>query len=151
MATARQDRQIGQFLYTVQQLPATRSLRLLHRLGKVLGPGLTQAASLGSVGSLANADVGVIVSGIAGILQTSAEDEVVGIVRDLLGTTFVTQNGQMVELAPLMDLHFQGNLLDLFKVVAFALEVNYGDFFGGLLAGGRAKLAAAAPSPNPSA
>jgi hypothetical protein len=147
MGTASQEKVIGEFAYTVQQLPATRSLKLLHRLGKVAGMGLTQLASSGFE-EITKADAGPVIAAVAAILRDTEPDETVGIIKELLVSSYAVGRDGKVDLGtPAFDNHFQGHLGDLFQVVAFALEVNYADFFGGLFAKlGAAKRAAKAPS-----
>lgn len=147
MSTTARSKDIDGFSYTVQQLPATRSIRLLHRLGKLVGPGFTELASTGNLRSLSGADVSILIMGIVGILKESNEDALMAVIKELLVGT-VAIPGPVDVTGPQFETHFQGRLLALFELLAFALEVNYGSFFGGLaLALGQGASASTSPTP----
>jgi hypothetical protein len=115
--------------YTFCQLPPKKSLKLLTRLVRIVGPSV--GAAMGG-----HADISVvlgqeinfekIVSAICGRLD---ENEVESIVDDLLSQ--VIHNGQG-EVSKKFDVIFGGRLPHLFKVVGEALRVEYGDFLAGM-------------------
>jgi hypothetical protein len=131
MSTATLERDIDGRRYAVTQLPAMRALRLLNRLGRIAGPalvGLVEGAS---------APPGALGLAAEGVFERLSDEELEALVKELLSSARV--DGK--ELLPQFDLHFQGRMGTLFRVLSFALEANYGGFFGDLVAAGRAMQA----------
>jgi len=115
--------------YTFCQLPPKQSLKLLTRILKIIGPALGGVVSGGNVESILELDIdlGMIVSQLCNRLD---ENDIEYIVDMLLSQVLHSGKG---DLSRVFDEHFGGRLPHLFKVVAAALEVEYGDFFGGKL------------------
>lgn len=107
--------------YTVQMspLPAFVALEQFTSLTALLGP---------SVMSLLGKDE-ALAAALAASVRSVKPADVSGLVRALLATTHITINGATVPVLPVFDTEFQGKLLTVFKIAAFAIEVNYGDFF----------------------
>jgi hypothetical protein len=121
-------RDIGGLTFAVSQLPARRALEMFGRLGKALGPAAFEAMARGaSVDPDSNAlDLAVsIAPALGSIFSRLPEGELTAITEALLEPA--TCNG--VAIKPQLDLLFQGKILLLLKVLAFAVEVNYRDFF----------------------
>ena len=117
--------------YSVTQLPAMRALRLLARLGKVVGPALAS-------GMEAN------VSAAAGLLfERLDEAEMEYLVKQLLQGVVVAEDGKQRDMLVGFDVAYGGAMLvEVFEVLRFALEVQFGPTFAVLLA----KLGAQAPA-----
>ena len=115
--------------YTFCQLPARKNMKLLTRILKIVGPALGGAVSGGDVESIMDLDIdpGAIISQLCSRLD---ENEVEYIIDSLLSQVLCAGKG---EVSKVFDQHFGGRLPHMFKVVAAALEVEYGDFFGGKL------------------
>jgi hypothetical protein len=144
MARRNQEREIGGAVWAVTQFPAGEGLGLLTRLLKLLGPALGALAKGGGTaedgaGGREEALTGLIVSGL---LQQLDEKETVALVKRLLADT--RKDG--VEILPIFDTEFMGDYANLFRVLGFVLEVNYGGFFSGIGRGARKE----APAPSPS-
>ena len=60
------------------------------------------------------------------------EDIVLDTIDELLSDVSYVSGDQYQNLAGSFELHFQGNIFHLFKVVKKVLEVNYSDFLSGL-------------------
>lgn len=131
MGRKSQTRDFGDGLVvTVSQLPATRAFKLFPRLVKVLGPaGKMLAGAAG--GGLARMDVSEFFDGLTGVAERLPPDVLLSLTQEILATAELTKNGRKGELLPMIDTAFQGRIKDLFRVIAFALEVNYGDFLDG--------------------
>lgn len=116
--------------YSVTQLPARRALRLQAKLMKLLGP----AASTIFVasGDLDTADQAIpkAVSALAAQLDDKTFDQL--ILELLQGQA--RKNGKEIT-ENVLDMEFSGNLNELYLLLIFVLEVNFGDFFreGGIL------------------
>jgi hypothetical protein len=145
MAINTQERTIDGRTYTVQQLPARKALKTLNRLGKVFGPALAQAAT--AVGSSAKLDIAAIdvakLGGAVEALFANLEDADL----DHFVQTFLESS--LVDGAPLyaqLDVVFMGKIDGLLKLLAFAVEVNFGNFMRGL--GGAVRQLAPAKVPT---
>lgn len=123
-----QTRQIGARTYAVSQLPARRALEMFGRLGKALGPAAFEAVARGGQvdpESDAMELVGALAPALGTVFARLPPGELSAIADELLEPA--TCDG--VPVKPQLDLLFQGQILELLKVLAFAVEVNYADFF----------------------
>jgi hypothetical protein len=118
--------------YTFCQLPAKKSLKLLTRLTRIVGPSLGAAlgtSSEGAVGIKAmldrHLDLGAVVAALCDRLE---ENEVEAIVDTLLSQVIHAGQG---EVSQKFDVLFAGRLPHLFKVLGAALQLEYGDFLAG--------------------
>lgn len=129
MGLKSEDRQIGDYNYTVTQLGAVKGsevmVRLANVLGKVVSKGSNLKEALASVASsLAPADLQFLC--------------------DAMATRTLVSGGEYkgpVELPRVFDMHFAGKYLEMLRWLSFALEVNFGGFFRGI--GERAEAALA--------
>lgn len=130
---------LGDLTYTTTQFPAMRSVQLLTRLAKVAGPVLAALA-----GAQPTDDISVHAPKLAGALAGLEPVEASSLVADVLMCTAVAvpdaAGGRRIEFtsATNIDLVFSGRLGDLFKILMWVIEVNYGDFSVG-----------SAPQPTP--
>lgn len=133
----------------VTQLTAMKSLRMFHRLATAVGPAFGEL--MGALGGRKNAldaelDPRALGLAVSKLCMSVSADDLESITRELLETARVHINGQQGRLMDQFELLFQGKLPTLFKVLAFALQVNYGSFSVALPA-----LAAAASKASDSA
>lgn len=153
MARQSKELALGGFLYTVQQLPATRAYKLLHRLARALAPAAARAAGASqglTVASLLGVDVSSLAPALESVFDRLSEEQLDAVLKDLFAGALVTGEDVMsphLEKREVFDDHFAGNLGRMFKVAAFALKVNYDDFFGLLVSA----IASAAPTTQPAA
>lgn len=125
MAIQSDKRTIGEHTYRVTQLTALKGRALFTRLVRFLGP--AAAGALGSRRGLGALDKGALMSDLA----TRVTDEELGYFCDVLGecTEIIGASGKAERLdRELFDVHFAGRMLDMFKWLQFALEVNFADF-----------------------
>jgi hypothetical protein len=150
MAVKSDTRTIGEHTYRVTQLTALKSRALFVRLVKLLGPAVVTV--IGSGVNVNRAQLG----GLLSELFTRLSDDELAYFCNVLGacTEVLGPGGAVVIDSPAMiDVHFAGRLLDMFKWLRFALEVQFSDF----LSAAKATLAAGstaqgtAPSASPSA
>lgn len=122
---------IGDLEITVTQFPALKSFSLLARLGKVIAPALGKVQGL-----TLESDVSALGPALAELFSRLDEADASALVRDVLASSHAVYDGKLVPLdrAETIDLVFSGRMRLLLEVLRFALEVNYGDFFGGALA-----------------
>lgn len=118
--------------YTATKLPAMRALKLLARLGRVAGP---------SAALLTDGDANIDAAARA-LFDRLGEDELELLVRGLLESV-------RVEGRPVLtgfDTEYAGKLDEVFQLVKFALEVQFGGFFAALSAAIKGSPAAASKS-----
>jgi hypothetical protein len=123
---------IGNNEYMVTQLPARRALRLQAKLVKLLGPSAALMIANASKDP-ENAD-DCLPQAVTLIVNQLDEKTFDQLVIEMLQQT--RKNGmELNEKA--VDSEFAGNLNELFLVLQYVLEVNFGDFFqeGGILKG----------------
>lgn len=118
---APQSRLIDGVTYTLTPLPAWHALEVLQGLLKVAGPLIGGAAAGGDAGA----------KSFGAAFQTNPA-EVAALLRRLLEPAQYAGARGPEPLLPVFDVHFQGRLLSMFKLAAFAVEVNFGDFFAEL-------------------
>jgi hypothetical protein len=118
--------QLNGHTFNVTQLPAMRALKLFQRLGKTAGPAL--AHGLASAATMVNdeePDLSGLAVAVGMLFDRLSESEVEGLTRELLASA--TYDGSSMVMSN-FDALFQGELPSLFKLLAFALEVNFGNF-----------------------
>lgn len=117
--------------FTVTQLPAMRSVLLLHKLAKAAGPGILKA--LGG-GGLLQQDVGGLSDAVASAFDRFSGADLESLVRELFETTTVTlPEGRTAPLMPVFNEVLAGKPGTVLKALRFALSVNYSDFWGAAL------------------
>lgn len=122
--------------YTITTLPPTMALKLLTRLVKLIGEPMSML-----YGDSEAKVASVLPKAVNALAMRLNEDEVLGLTQELLkGVLYRGQNIQF-------ELHFQGRLGHLFKVLGATLEVQYGDFLGVMLAAGGSPQASTALNP----
>lgn len=134
MTIERKEIQIGERRFAVTQLPAMRSLKMATRLGRLFGPTLAQLATASpNPAALSELNVSALSPAIATFFDKLDEKEIESLTRDLLASAQIEDGGKWVELfgaSPTFDHYMSGAPLDAFKLLYFAVEANYHDFFG---------------------
>lgn len=134
MQSHSQKKVINEKTYEVFMLSATAGLDTFLDLARIAGPAVgifLKGAGLKDLKSVGDLDLDKIDFEKMAIHLFKAEEKetITTIVAKLVEKTFV--DGK--PLAPIYDMHFQGKIGELFKWLAFAMEVNFGDFFGDFL------------------
>lgn len=150
MGIETKEKTIGDHAFQVTQLPATKARKLLTRLFKLAGPsvgkaleglgktlkqpGVQKKEGEGLTINLRDLDLSKLSDAITLLAQNVFEDDFEYVVAALL-------EGERVRIQidgkwPVLtlessDLIFAGKLDQMFKLIAFALEVNFAGFFGG--------------------
>ena len=116
MPLEAQSREIDGKTYTVSPFVGEESVKIWTRLVKLLGP---------SFGSWSDVGMGAAVTKLCELLD---ENDFSAFVIRLLKST--RQNGTLID-RNVFNVVFAGELAHLFNVLAFVVEVNYGDFYKG--------------------
>ncbi len=134
---------IGDKEYSVAPLPARRGIRLFVKWGGMLGPSMAKLSDPKIRKADTTSDAfSAVLAGLFGNLEDgpleSALDELMATVSEC-DKPFTPER---------YNVEFAGNLLGLCKVVAFALEAQFGDFWKAFATMGAAE-AKAAQTPSP--
>lgn len=134
-------------------LPARRAARLLARLMRHIGPALSQLRGV-DLANVKDADLADFGPAIAQLFNSISADEFDSLSAEILvGCTITMTDGEgkpkLYDLSKpaAVDAAFTGELKLMFRVMAFSLGTNFGNFFDGLgRSAGAAEPAAVAPS-----
>lgn len=144
-----EERAIGDCTYRVTQLTSEPARRLFVRLFNVLGPSIGQLTGAVKSGSA------ILDADLSGVFATLARDltpdELEAVIKVLCDNKTIAydHDGKWPKLDKKdFDFHFTGEVGKMFKVLAFAIEVNYRDFLGEI--GGLFRAQQAAPATSAS-
>lgn len=128
-------RVIGGHTVTSTQLPSTRSFGLLTKLGKILSPVVGELGPLfdakAGLAGLLTQDVSKIGPALTALFGHLADEDLGKLQSEIFAHTRVMRDGRLLELRDpnIVDLVFGADLKALLGALAFAIEVNYRDFF----------------------
>ncbi len=148
MARKTESRDIDGLGFSVTQLPGMRAQKMLPRLGKILGPAVAKLGGMAK--GLGGLDVGALGDAAEALFSTLTPEEYESLTRELLETAQVTQEGKTAPLMRQYDDVMAGRVMTGVKLLAFALEVNFGDFLPVILASANAARVPQSASPTPS-
>lgn len=157
MSQDTKEKKIGGYDVRVTQHPARPAARLLAKVGRVIAPGLSKLGKLASVKDLKPEDVELEDLGpaVAALFEAIDDDQVDALIAEIFKHTIIVLPDEAGQLRAFdlskgddIDRAFTGRLSLMFACLKYALEVNFGSFFGanGVLAA----IAAAAPKAIPS-
>lgn len=114
--------------YKIEQFPATKSLRILTTLTKILGEPLSMAFALAKNEGMNDEKEAEILGKAVGTLCAKLdEDQVIHLVKELVASCLKGEGAKIQ-----FETEFQGKIGHLFKLLKAILEVQYGDFLGEL-------------------
>lgn len=155
MALEMQTRKIDERDVNCTPHKARAGARLLARLVRHVGPALSKLRGI-DVKNIKDADIADFGPAVSGLFETLTPDEFDSLSVEILSRCSIAMPDDRGQLK-LHDLSkpagiddaFSGELKLMFKVMAFALEVNFGNFFDGFGRSDDADPGAAAvPSPS---
>lgn len=135
--------------YGVYMLPPKLARKMLVRIFQVLAP------SAGEMFSRESEEVATVIGPVLSSLADKLSDDDLDWMMSELAKVSTAEVAPSKEpfLEPLFDVHFRGRIAHMLKWFAFALEVQFSDFFDGSeggLSGLLATIKAALASPSPS-
>ena len=149
--TDLQTRTIAGVKYGVYMLPPRLARKMLVRIFQVIAP---------SAGEAFKREGQEILDAFGPVLATLADrlndDDLEWMMGELAKVSTVeVEPGKAPQLDKIFDIHFRGRIGQMFKWFAFAVEVQYADFWSGSEGGlngllAMAKAAMASPSPSTS-
>jgi len=123
------EKEIDGATYAVTQMTARKALRMKAKLMRIFGPSLAQLflpSNDKAMDGMAFSK-GEAVKSLQALAMQLDDDTFEKLIMEVL--VGVRKNGMELN-EQIIDLEFAGDLLSLFKVVWFVLEVNYASFFG---------------------
>ena len=150
MGCETKTRKIGERQWTVTQMPATQSLLIQAQLAPILASvgGDLYRVSKGGGQAIVEA-----LGAAAGAIQAHLPpDKFLQLAKDLTENGLVQVEGRTIGSTNSFDAVFSGDdMVDLYRVIWFVLEVNYAGFFGalgltGVMERAKAKMAEGAQS-----
>ncbi len=123
-------KEINGHTYTVTPFPGRRAFKVKAKLLKKLGPGLASMLGAAKGDSLIDTDIdgAALGKGVETLFANlGSPEEMMQLVEELLAMT--RRDGKEITPA-VIDLEYQGNLSEMYRGLAFVLEVNFADFFG---------------------
>jgi hypothetical protein len=124
VAISTKEKQIGEYVYQYRDMDAHGAGRFLVRLGKIFGASFEGLFKKG-LDVEGGAALG---SAVRALFDTLTEDEYDYIKGKLLGQLEVRLEKGFVPLAGIFGIHFADKLEEMFDVLWFALETQYGPF-----------------------
>lgn len=143
MAKETTIRKIGDYEYVCTQFPPRKALRVLRRAIKFIGkPIALMFQDVDKTKDMMDQDISpeLIGSALAELGGAMGDDELYEFFIDICENVVISKGPQGLMTgqlkSALFDTHFKGpeGLGRMFKVITFALEVNYKDFLGDVLA-----------------
>lgn len=117
--------EIGGVEYSLGQIPAMKSWKLMTRLLKIVGGPLANAAN-GKSDDLLDMDVGQI---IGPLVENLDSPDAESIVKELLKYAWVNVDGQSKQVDTIADTHFAGRIGDMVELIIEQVKFQYSDVF----------------------
>lgn len=123
-------KEVDSHTYSFSKYGAKESLKVLTRLTRIIGEplaiGMAAASGKKSGKSLLDTEIDpdIIGKAVRALVDRLDEDEVMGLIEKLTSVG-VLCDGKKINF----DVHYNGKLPHLFKVLWAAIEVQYGNFF----------------------
>lgn len=138
MACKTESKQIGDHEYSVTQWPAEKSMLMKFRLAKAFGASLatimgtaSQTPSKGKKNTDQD-DAKALSEGLSTLFQNNSPEELVALMKNCV--VGVACDGKRITETSFNELFSGDDLLEVYKVFIFVLQVNYANLFKGQLA-----------------
>jgi hypothetical protein len=125
----QETRFIDDIQITTVQFAAMRGFTILGKLAKTIGPAISVLSGVDP-----ETDIISIAPALASALKDLDPEAATVLAAEVLSGTTATINNQPVPLNSDVNINlvFGGKLMTMFRTLAFALGVNYSDFFSGI-------------------
>ena len=132
MGCRTESKMIGEREYSVTQWPATRSMLFKMKLIKTFGATLAIIVGQSSDSkNKPNDDAKALSKGLSVLFETNSPEDVVTLMKDsIIG---VACNGTKITSSSFDELFSGDDLLEVYKVFIFILQVNYSNLMKGQL------------------
>lgn len=141
---------VGGLKFQLAMVPAMQSLEVLPRVLALVGPAVgTLKEVITADGKVDRTKLLGLATGMIGQLGKASPRELREVAEILLAPCQVQQEGKWVELLPVFDAVMQGRIFTVLNLIAWAVQLNFQDFFALLPAAKSADGAAEAGSSAP--
>lgn len=135
MACNTETKQIGDHEYSVTQWPADKSMLMKFRLAKAFGASI--ASLMGSSPSkdkknTEQEEAKALSEGLSTLFRSNSPEELVALMKNCV--VGVACDGKRITESSFNELFSGDDLLEVYKVFVFVLQVNYSNLFKGQLA-----------------
>lgn len=138
MACKTESKQFGDHEYSVTQWPADKSMLMKFRLAKAFGAPITSL-----VGFLPDSkkskeekelmETKAVSDGIKMLFESSSPEELVSLIKEcVIG---VSRDGTKITPSTYNEYFSGDDLMDIYKIFIFVIQVNYSNLFKGQLLG----------------
>lgn len=124
MALETRTKVIDSLNISVQQFPATIAWKIQVKLIKLFGPSIGAVMGDFDLDSYNLKDTNSIAMSVEKLVNELDPDDSLKLIFELCSFTWVNDK----EFQNIFDKEFAGKLIIVYKIVAFVLEVNYGNF-----------------------
>jgi len=133
MSCKTENKQIGDHEYSVTQWPAEKAMTMKFRLTKVFGAAITSLA--GNVGDNDADDekqVMALSNGLSKLFDGNSPEEITELLKNCV--VGVACDGKRITDASFNELFSGDDLIEVYKVFVFVVQVNYSNLLKGQLA-----------------
>ena len=135
------EKQVNGQTYRSQPMLATRATVLFAKIGKLLGPGLSDlieafasrppkdGVSKKKHEEMSAKSNKAAIEAVMKLLADLEPEVAAELMKEILSTSEIMEEGQYIKIN--VDHHFTGRLGDLVPVMSFVLQEQFGDFFIG--------------------
>ena len=138
MACRTESKVIGEKEYSVTQWPADKAMLMKFKLTKTFGASLAKLANLGNITkkskSSENEEMSVISDSLNSLFESSSPDEIMALIKLSIEGVAVGDPGESarrITSTSFNEVFSADDLLEIYKVFLFVLQVNYGNFLKG--------------------
>lgn len=124
MAIEQRQKEIKGTTYVCTQMPSFRALDVFESLATIAGPAL--GAVLGGAGLETDTQAVAVA-----LFSRLGGGKLRALAKDLLESVEVVTEGKKRPMLTGFDAEYGGRIFEVLQVMAFAAEVNFGDFFDG--------------------
>ena len=128
MSTKIESKTINEREYTVTQWPAEKALLMKFKLTKVIGAPLALLIAASDTG---DADADTIANSLNALFKNSTPEELTALIKECI--VGIMCDKERITSSTFSSLFVGENLLDVYQVLFFIVQVNYGGLFKGQL------------------
>lgn len=143
MGVTTKEKMIDGIAVKVQTLPAMRGLKVSRRVASIILPALTKAS--GVSGNLSATKLEDLGDAVSAFFDRFSDADLEYLRDEMLATAWLNGREALREF----DLLLAGQVITIFKILAFAFEVHFGNFSDAVPALARAWKGAASGSTSP--
>lgn len=133
MVCKTETKEIGEHEYSVTQWPAEKSMLMKFKLIKSFGPSITSLMGSTSNDDKSETDEAQALSNsLNALFQTTSPEELVILMKSCV--VGVARDGKRITETSFNEFFSGDDMLDIYKIFIFVLQVNYANFMKGQFA-----------------